>query len=132
MSSSEPRAQAVQSLYEADLRNLDIPNTTGLGGRARRYVEGVWSRLPELDRALEQASDHWAVRRMAAVDRAILRLGLYELRYENTPPAVALNEAIELAKRYSTAGSGAYINGVLAAHLPAASPSGPAEGPGAP
>lgn len=123
MTASEPRAQALQSLYEADVRNLPVPDTTGLGGRARRYAEGVWSRLPELDGALERVSDHWAVSRMAAVDRAILRLGLYELRYENTPPRVALNEAIELAKRYSTADSGAFINGVLAAHLPAPAPS---------
>lgn len=119
------REQALRALYEADQRNFAKPDTAGLRGRARRYAEGAWSRLPELDEALGRSSVQWEVRRMAAVDRAILRLGLYELRYEKTPPAVVLNEAIELAKRFSTAASGAFINGVLAAHLPAqAAPDG--------
>lgn len=113
------RQQALKALYEAEQRNFAEPDTTHLRGRARRYAEGAWSRLPELDEALGQSSEHWAVARMAAVDRAILRLGLYELQYEDTPPAVVLNEAIELAKRFSTAASSVFINGVLAAHLPA-------------
>lgn len=113
------REQALRALYEADQRNFAKPDTAGLRGRARRYAEGAWSRLPELDEALGRSSVQWEVHRMAAVDRAILRLGLYELRYEKTPPAVVLNEAIELAKRFSTAASGPFINGVLAAHLPA-------------
>ena len=55
------------------------------------------------------------MRRMAAVDRTILRLALYELVHEATPTAVVIDEAVELAKRYSTKGSGAFVNGVLAA-----------------
>ena len=109
----EPRARALEALYQADQREVVDP-AAGLGGRARRYVEGVWKDCEGLDRRLESASERWPVRRMAVVDRAILRLALYELLYEPTPTAVVIDEAVKLAKRYSTRGSGAFVNGILA------------------
>ena len=109
----EPRARALGALYQADLREVVDP-AEGLGGRARRYVEGVWEHRDRLDRRLESVSERWPVYRMAAVDRAILRLALYELLYEPTPTAVVINEAVNLAKGYSTRGSGAFVNGILA------------------
>ncbi len=113
MTVREPRTRALEALYQADLRELAEP-AEGLGGRARRYVEGVWKDREHLDRRLESVSERWPVRRMPAVDRAILRLGLYELLYEPTPTAVVIDEAVELAKRYSTRRSGAFVNGILA------------------
>ena len=113
MTVREPRTRALEALYQADLRELTEP-AEGLRGRARRYVEGVWQDREGLDRRLEAVSERWPVRRMPAVDRAILRLGLYELLYEPTPTAVVIDEAVELAKRYSTKGSGAFVNGILA------------------
>ncbi|GIU93439.1 MAG: hypothetical protein KatS3mg011_2345 [Acidimicrobiia bacterium] len=72
--------------------------------------------LQELDEAIDQASEHWRLERMPVVDRAILRLGLFELRYRpDTPTAVIIAEAVDLAKRFSTERSGAFVNGVLAA-----------------
>ena len=111
--SDEPREQAFSAVYRADqMRESDAP---GLTGRARRLALGTLSHLEELDAEIDAASDHWRVDRMPAVDRAILRLGAYELRYEtDTPAAVVLSEAVRIAKEYSTQASGRFVNGVLA------------------
>ena len=111
----EPRDLAVQALYEADQLDMST-RREGLPPKAARLVAGVLEHVRELDREIDQASDHWRVQRMPVVDRAILRLGLYELRYEtDTPAAVVVAEAVRLAKTFSTERSGAFVNGVLAA-----------------
>ena len=110
----EPRELALEALYQADLREVDDP-AAGLSGKAKRFVLGVMEHRDSLDELLNSASNRWPVYRMPAVDRAVLRLGLYELTHEpDTPMAVVLDEAVELAKKYSTQKSGAFINGVLA------------------
>jgi transcription antitermination protein NusB len=113
---SEPRELAIQALYEADLRHHDrIEDPGRLPLRARRLAEGVLEERAELDTAIEAASEHWRVERMPAVDRAILRLGLYELRrHPELPAAVIVSEAVRIAKLFSTERSGAFVNGVLA------------------
>ena len=121
MKTGEPRARALEALYQADMRQVEDP-ARGLSGRARRYVEGVAGRQEELDARIQGVSERWPLHRMAAVDRAILRLALYELEYEVTPTAVVIDEAVELAKRYSTKGSGAFVNGILAALAPQVRP----------
>jgi N utilization substance protein B len=76
--------------------------------------DGVSARRPEIDRRLGAAAQNWRLPRMAAVDRNVLRLGGYELLYTpETPPKVALDEAIELARRYGAADSPGFVNGVL-------------------
>jgi N utilization substance protein B len=111
----EPRDRAVQALYEADQRDLSLA-AEELPPKAARLVAGVLAHLAELDHEIDAASEHWRVQRMPVVDRAILRLGLYELRYEpETPVAVIVAEAVRLAKTFSTERSGAFVNGVLAA-----------------
>lgn len=83
-------------------------------GHALRLVDGTLSILGLLDRKIEAVTDHWKPERIAPVDRSILRLALYELlEEEDVPPRVSINEAIELAKRFSTAQSGAFVNGIL-------------------
>lgn len=85
---------------------------------ARLLVEGVWERKADLDRILDDAMPHYAIERLAAVDRNVLRIGtweLFELPY--VPPIVTINEAIEIAKKYATAESGRFVNGVLATML---------------
>ena len=109
-----PREEAFRFLYEAEQRS--DAQASNLRGRAARIVDGVTANLTALDEAISEASDNWRVERMAPVDRTIIRIGLYELRHQpDTPLGVVLNEAVELAKRYSTEQSGAFVNGVLAA-----------------
>ena len=85
------------------------------GGRTGRIVAGVTAEEQQLDEALESVSTNWRVDRMPPVDRAILRIGLYELRHDaDTSVGTIIDEAVELAKRYSTEQSGRFVNGVLA------------------
>ena len=82
--------------------------------RARALVSGVLERRDQIDARIIGAAENWSLDRMAAVDRNALRLGIFELTYgDDVPPKVAIDEAIELAKRYSTEESGAFVNGVL-------------------
>lgn len=81
---------------------------------ATQIVEGTYRNRSEIDQLIEKHSAHWRMTRMAVVDRNILRLGVYELLYlHEVPTSVALNEAIEIAKRFGTENSGAFINGIL-------------------
>lgn len=111
---TEAREVAIQALYEADqmgLRSIDGPE---LRGKAGRLFEGTMRCRDELDAAIDAVSDHWRIDRMPAVDRAILRLALYELREErDTPTAVILSEAVRIAKEFSTEKSGQFVNGIL-------------------
>ena len=76
--------------------------------------DGVLKNQEEIDRRLTEAADNWRLARMAAVDRNILRMGAYELLYlQDTPAAVAFDEAIELARRYGSMDSSSFVNGVL-------------------
>ena len=77
-------------------------------------VRGVWGRVEEIDALIGEAAEHWRVGRMTLVDRNILRLGAYELSLGSEIPfAVAINEAVELGKRFGSGESGAFINGIL-------------------
>jgi N utilization substance protein B len=77
-------------------------------------VVGVGEHRQELDRLIIRYSEHWRLERMVAVDRNLLRLAVYELLYRPDIPAkVVINEAVELAKRYGTEASGAFVNGLL-------------------
>ena len=76
--------------------------------------DGVVANLPDIDAKITAAAENWRLSRMPTVDRNILRLGAFELLFmQDTPAAVAFDEAIELARRYGTADSSAFINGVL-------------------
>lgn len=80
----------------------------------RELVVGVGEHREELDRLIIRYSEHWRLERMVAVDRNLLRLAVYELLYRPDIPAkVVINEAVELAKRYGTEASGAFVNGLL-------------------
>ena len=80
----------------------------------RVLVEKVFAQVEEIDMLLKKFSDHWTLDRMSMVDRSILRLGICELVFEtSTPPKVAINEAVEIAKKFSTEDSPDFINGIL-------------------
>jgi N utilization substance protein B len=80
---------------------------------ARELVAGVRRHREELDAVLEETAAHWTLGRMAATDRNVLRLAAYELLHGNTPGRVAIDEAIELAKRFGAAQSPQFVNGIL-------------------
>jgi len=117
------REYALQLLYEhefadgePDIRGFfaDKDEPAEVVDFASRIVRGTLKHLPEIDEAIREASEHWVLERMAAVDRNILRAGAFELLYSpDVPAAVAIDEAIEIAKRYSSAESASFINGIL-------------------
>lgn len=80
----------------------------------RKLVEGICLRLDEIDTLLAEHSHNWRVERMSSVDRNILRIAIFEMRYTDEAPAqVVINEALEIAKRYSIHDSVPFINGIL-------------------
>lgn len=109
----EARDAALEALYATDLDG--DPQTRDLGEKARRLAAGVRTHEAAIDNVINTYAEGWKTDRMPAVDRAILRLGTYELTYEpETPPAVVMAEAVRLANAYSTERSGRFVNGVLA------------------
>ncbi|MCG3180583.1 MAG: Transcription antitermination protein NusB [Phycisphaerae bacterium] len=118
------RELALQALCQYDVQGdafeaeLDAFLTQSHHAEARQFARslarGAWARHRESDALLDQLTERWSVERMAATDRNILRMGIYQLTCcPDIPPRVVINEAIELGKRYSTADSGHFINGLL-------------------
>jgi transcription antitermination protein NusB len=122
---TKARECAFQMLYQWDVSGepMDevmkafwrLRSTTGeTRALAERLAMGAQACAPESDAAITSAATNWRFDRIAPVDRTILRLGTYELMKEaGTPPAVVLDEAVELAKRFGEADSPAFVNGVL-------------------
>jgi transcription antitermination protein NusB len=94
--------QPLTSLFEGEVDEF-----------ARETAEAVAARAEELDRRIDEAAEDWTADRLGAPERNILRLGIYELETERVPPEVAINEAVELAKRYATDDAGRLVNGIL-------------------
>ena len=81
---------------------------------ARELVDGVMGHRAEIDRLIEQHSHNWRLDRMSRIDRNVLRLGVFELKYRpDIPKKVSLNEAVELGKNFGTEESSAFVNGLL-------------------
>lgn len=121
---SRARELALQFLYQADLVGSAPEEAEGFlreeerdletRGFARRLVDGVGENASAIDERIQAVAQNWNISRMAVLDRNILRLGVHELLYcPDIPPKVAINEAIEMGKRFSTQNSGAFINGIL-------------------
>ena len=121
---SRAREVALQALFQEDLNPRDSLDQIApflhsrlhdeqLREFAMMLVLGVLRNLTELDALLESKADNWSLGRMAATDRNVLRLGAFEIRYADTPDRVAIDEAVELAKRYGSAQSSQFVNGIL-------------------
>lgn len=114
------RERALGLLYEAEARGVGVLGLLGdqdlpPAPLAVELIEGVAAHGGAIDALLDDVAVDWSVPRMAPVDRAILRIAVYELAHRpQVPTAVVLNEAVELANLYSTASSGRFVNGVLA------------------
>ncbi|MDB4897935.1 MAG: transcription termination factor [Firmicutes bacterium] len=133
MSRRQAREIALQCLFHIDIGRGD-PDTAlfqafsrehegegepgELSDKDARYtrdlVQGTWERREALDQVIAEFAKEWAVDRMAAVDRNILRMAIYEIKHqEDVPDGVAVDEAVELAKRFASAESSKFINGIL-------------------
>ncbi len=123
---TKSRERALQALYQIDVAATDIDEALSRFWRsfepvekevremAEALVRGVAEHRREIDEAIEEVSTNWRLDRMAKVDRNVLRLAVYELEWRpDVPVKVAINEAIELGKKYGSESSGAFINGVL-------------------
>jgi N utilization substance protein B len=112
------RREALFVLYQGDLLARDpiAPSDQGVaeGDYQVRLIDGVTRHVSDLDAELTDHLEGWKLERLAPLERNILRIGLYEIRYEpDTPPAVAVAEAVALAKRYCSDEAGRLVNGVL-------------------
>ena len=108
---SETRADELVRTYWSELGDADVePPAREF---ATRLVTGTLARLQELDERIRSRAEHWRISRMAVVDRNILRLAVYEFLHEPTPRTVAINEALEIARRFSTYEATQFINGIL-------------------
>ncbi|MGD0976674.1 MAG: transcription antitermination factor NusB [Minisyncoccia bacterium] len=124
------RSVAMQSLYEWDFRGKKMELLPEIVAHNTRefapgieetefipdLVNGVIAKVSEIDKIIEKAAPQWPLDQIAMVDRAVLRLGIYELlfgNHEEVPPKVAINESIELAKTFGGNASGKFVNGVL-------------------
>jgi transcription antitermination protein NusB len=124
------RERALQALYELDVQSTvsagdaleqawvasddEGPRDEGAHDFALELVQGVRKELEVLDGLIETHSTNWRVDRMSRIDRNVLRLGVYELKYRpDIPRKVTLNEAVELGKKFGSEDSSAFINGLL-------------------
>jgi len=114
------RERALELAYECEQRGLGAPEVLAdlpiePDEYAAALVAGIDAHRDEIDALIRKYSEHWALERMPVIDRALLRLGTYELGWQpDMPTAVVITEAVELAKAYSTNDSGRFVNGLLA------------------
>jgi N utilization substance protein B len=123
------RELAIQALYQLDVQGADLLEDLGLffieeesdefvRKLASDWTKGTWENLAQCDEIIGDSAIKWQFTRLAPVDRSILRLSVYQLKFcPDIPPKVVINEAIELAKKYSSSKSSAFVNGVLDAVL---------------
>lgn len=97
--------------FESVAASFDLPE--GARAFAKELVHGVQERREQLDRLLAEHARNWRVDRMAAVDRNVLRIAVYELLATDTPPAVVIDQAVQLARRFGDDPSPAFVNGVI-------------------
>jgi N utilization substance protein B len=108
---SETRVDELVRTYWAELGDADVEPAAQ--EFATRLATGTLGHLVELDERIRSRAEHWRISRMAIVDRNILRLAVYEFLHEPTPRTVAINEALEIARRFSTYEATQFINGIL-------------------
>jgi len=119
------RESALQILYQLEFDDSEVDQATDLFWQKKRapeetkeysrwLVKGIVSHEKEVDEAIQSISEHWRISRMAVVDRNILRLAAFELLHaENIAPAIIINEAIEIAKKFSSPEAATFVNGIL-------------------
>lgn len=118
---SDARERAMNVLYEADIRGITPAEVTAaivvpFDDLTRELIDGTSADREHIDELVSEASHSWPLHRMPTIDRTILRLATFELLHRSeVPVAVIIDEAVTLAKRFSTDNSGSFVNGVLSA-----------------
>ncbi len=103
-------AQAAETFWGSLEEEIDVE----VKDFADRLLFGIGRRLEEIDGVISSFATNWQLKRMAVIDRNILRIGVYELKFEpSIPPKVSINEAVELAKKYGDLDSSKFVNGIL-------------------
>src|SRR5438445_12151437 len=121
---TKAREFAMQMLFQWDMSQQDFTKLEAKFWKsakaadktrafANKLFEGAAKEVTALDEIIVKHCENWRFERLAAIDRAILRLAIHELRATDTPPKVVLNEAVELAKKFSSEESGSFVNGIL-------------------
>ena len=123
---TQARELALQLLYQVDLLKdalkrdeedrflTEYAEGAEVREYARQLVDGVRAHAAEIDRVIDDVAKNWEIGRMAVIDRNVLRMGIYEILHrEDIPAKVAINEAVDLAKKYSTKNSSGFVNGIL-------------------
>lgn len=105
------RDEGADEVFETFAGHFELPE--GARAFAKELVAGVAAQQGALDEAISGCSRNWRIERMAAVDRNVLRLGAFEMRFLETPPQVAIDEAVELARHFGGDNSPRFVNGVL-------------------
>src|SRR5699024_487982 len=121
MNRHKAREKALQILFQLDINELDpikamedIAETTAIDSFLETVVKGVSTYKQELDDTINTTLENWSIDRIASVEKTILRIATYEVKYlEDIPVGVSINEAIELANSYGDEKSGKFVNGVL-------------------
>jgi transcription antitermination protein NusB len=126
MKRRKAREHALQILFLLDIRN-EKPSAAVLKhfwheydvddevkSFAEEIVKGTYKHLPKINDLIHQCAKNWSLERMAVVDRNVIRMAIYEILYRmDIPTSVTINEAIEIAKKFGTEESGAFVNGIL-------------------
>ena len=121
---SKSREFAMQMLFQWDMSHQDVKKlelkfwkSAKAADHTRTFAnqlfEGASEHSGALDELITKHAENWRLERLAAIDRAILRLAIHEMRDTNTPAKVIINEAVELAKKFSTDDAGGFVNGIL-------------------
>ena len=126
---TKARELAMQGLYQLDVQGQDLLVTLrkfflenepddSIRDLAWEWTKGTWQNLEECDELIVDSTEKWGLSRLCCVDKSILRLSVYQLKFcHDIPPKVIINEGIELAKKFSTDKSASFVNGVLDAIL---------------
>lgn len=121
---SKSREFAMQMLFQWDMSQQDAARLEGIFWKnakaaeqtrtfANQLFEGAAHDAKELDELIAKHAENWRLERISAIDRAVLRLAMHEMRATDTPPKVVINEAVELAKKFSSEEAGGFVNGIL-------------------
>ena len=110
----EEKETQLEQLFNQDVQYDKLALSEKESKEANAKCQDILDNISDLDEAIEKALDNWSINRIGKVELAILRVAVYEIQYDKLEPAIAINEAVEIAKEYGGDKSGAFVNGILA------------------